>query len=305
MTSSKKDDQLITDANKAFYALTAAEYDKMGRGMLVEMAKTNAANILDRVPGVNPSSTELLDFAAGTGLLALLVAPRCKSVTALDQSEAMIQQLRSKLDAQTDAANRIDNIVPIVTDILAEEEGGNAGLQGRKFDVVTCTNAYHHISDPKKITQVLAGYLKPGGYLAVVDLIKTENSVEFHSAPRTYEREDGSHKQIEDFDAKPAESASGEKKQEAHSHGYGHHHDNHGHSHGHSHGHGHGHSHGHGHASHQHENVIAHRGGFTDAEMDEFFTAADLKLVNMGKSAQFVKDGKTYDNFLAIAQKAS
>lgn len=293
MTSSKKDNQLITDANKAFYALTAAEYDKMGRGMVVEVAKTNAANILDRVPGVDPSSTELLDFAAGTGLLAMLLAPRCKSVTALDQSEAMIQQLRNKLDAQTDAANRIDNIVPVVTDITAEEEGGNGGLEGKKFDVITCTNAYHHISDPKKITQVLAGYLKPGGYLAVVDLIKTEKSAEFHSAPRTFEREDGSHKQIEDFGAKPVESASGDQKQEAHSHGHGHHHDSH------------GHSHGHGHTSSQHENVIAHRGGFTDAEMDEFFTAANLKLVNMGKSAQFVKDGKTYDNFLAIAQKAS
>lgn len=283
MTESKQT-QLITEANKAFYDLTAAEYDKMGREMVVDVAKTNAANILSRVPGISSASTELMDFAAGTGLLAMLVAPQCKSVTAVDQSEAMIQQLRNKLEAQTDSSNRIDNIFPVVTDILAEDSS-DGELKGKQFDVITCTNAYHHISNPKKLTQVLATYLKPGGYLAVVDLIKTEKSVEFHNAPRTFEREDGSHKQIEDFGAKPADSSD--------------HHHQHDHSHAHSHG------HSHGHASHKHENVIAYRGGFTDAEMDEFFTAAGLKLVNMGKSAQFVKDGKKYDNFLAIAQKAS
>ena len=37
--------------------------------------------------------------------------------------------------------------------------------------------------------------------------------------------------------------------------------------------------------------------------METFFSGAGLKLVDMGKSAQFVKDGKSYDNFLAIARK--
>ncbi len=274
-TSKTPSDQLVTDANKAFYALTAAEYDKMGRGMVVEVAKTNAANILARVPGIDASSTELMDFAAGTGLLATFVAPRCKSVTAVDQSEAMIDQLRQKLDAQQDAANRISNIVPVVTDILVD---GESEITGRQYDVITCTNSYHHLSDPARVTQVLASYLRPGGHLAVVDLNKTEDSAEFHTAPRTVEQEDGSHKQVDDFAA--------ETNEHSHAHGHGGHH------------HGHGHSH-----SHNHEHVIAHRGGFTQAEMEAFFSGAGLKLVDMGKSAQFVKDGKAYDNFLAIARK--
>lgn len=288
MTETTPNDRLITEANKAFYALTAAEYDKFGRGMVVEVSKTNATNILARVPNIDPSTTELLDFAAGTGLLAMLLAPRCKSVTALDQSEAMIQQLRNKLDAQT-GADRISNIIPVVADIL-DQDSTSQQLRGKQFDVITCTNAYHHISDPKKVTQALARYLKPGGYLAVVDLIKTERSVEIHNAPRTYERQDGSHKLIEDFGVK-TDNATEDQHHSGH---HGHNHD----------GHEADHSHNHGHASHEHRNVIAHRGGFTEAEMDDFFTAANLKLVNMGKSAQFVKDGKTYDNFLAIAQNA-
>lgn len=290
MTDASNPDQLITNANKAFYALTAAEYDKMGRGMVIDVAKTNAANILERVPGISPDTTELMDFAAGTGLLAMFVAPRCKSVTAVDQSEAMIQQLRNKLDAQDSSKARISNIVPVVIDILDESAEGNE-LEGKQFDVITCTNSYHHLSDPKKVTQVLAKYLSPGGHLAVVDLIKTESSVEFHNAPRTWEQEDGSHKQVDDFGAKSASHSDHQ-----HGHGLGEHH-------GHDHHHHHDHSHSQG--SHKHENVIAHRGGFTDAEMEDFFSSAGLKLVNIGKSAQFVKDGKTYDNFVAIAQKPS
>ncbi len=243
MMSDTNNDQLITDANKAFYALTAAEYDKMGRGMVVDVAKTNATNILARVPSIDSATTELMDFAAGTGLLAMLLAPRCKSVTALDQSEAMIQQLRNKLDAQSNSDDRIDNIVPVVTDIL-DETSGKGPLEGKKFDVITCTNSYHHLSDPKKVTQVLAEYLKPGGHLAVVDLIKTEGSVEFHNAPRTVEGEDGSHKQVDDFGAKTEDDGQ---------HHHHHHHQ----------GHSHGDGHSHGHKSHDHDNVIAHRGGFT------------------------------------------
>ncbi|KAJ9476810.1 hypothetical protein PHBOTO_000494 [Pseudozyma hubeiensis] len=283
--SDSHNSQLITDANKAFYELTAAEYDNMGRGMVVEVARTNAANILARVPNIDSSKTELMDFAAGTGLLAMFLAPRCKSVTAVDQSEAMIQQLRKKLGAQSDTGEKINNIVPVVTDIL--DDSSSSTLQ--KFDVITCTNSYHHIPEPEKVTQVLASYLKPGGYLAIVDLIKTKESAEFHNAPQTFELEDGCHKQVEDFGAKPPD----EHQKETAAHGHESHHSHH-------------HHHGSksGHKTHSHKHIIAHRGGFTDAEMEGFFSAAGLKLVNMGKSAQFVKDGKTYDNFLAIAQKA-
>ncbi|TKY90575.1 hypothetical protein EX895_000573 [Sporisorium graminicola] len=287
-----KNNQLITDANKAFYALTAAEYDKMGRGMAVEAAKTNAANILARVPGIDPTKTELMDFAAGTGLLAMFLAPRCKSVTALDQSDAMIEQLRNKLDAQTDPKDRINNIVPVVTDIL-DEALSDGPLDGKKFDVITCTNSYHHLNDPKKVTQVLASYLKPGGYLAVVDLIKTERSAEFHTAPKTAMQEDGSHKYIVEFGVEPSGQHVHHGDDGHHEHK---HHDHHGHSH--------GHELSSGQATHHHEHVIAHKGGFSEAEMDDFFSAAQLKLVNIGKSVQFVKDGKAYDNFLAIAQKS-
>ncbi len=246
MTDSTKSDQLVTDANKAFYALTAAEYDKIGRGMVVEVAKTNAANILARVPGINASSTTLMDFAAGTGLLAMFLAPRCKTVYAVDQSEAMIQQLHNKLDAQkNDGSNGISNIVAVVTDIL-DGAASNGELKGKQFDVITCTNSYHHLSDPAKVTQVLAEYLKPGGHLAVVDLVKTEKSAEFHSAPRTVEQEDGSHKQVQEFGASTSEHA----EQHEHNHGHGHHH------------HHHEHGHGHVHAGHKHEHVIAHRAAF-------------------------------------------
>ncbi|SNX81663.1 uncharacterized protein MEPE_00368 [Melanopsichium pennsylvanicum] len=250
---------LVTQANKDFYAKTAAEYDKIGKGMVVKVAKTNAANILNRVPGIDDSETELMDFAAGTGLLAMFLAPRCKTVTALDQ----------------------------MADILTEAKEASQ-LEGKTFDVITCTNSYHHIPDPTKVTQILADFLKPGGYLAVVDLIKTDHSAEFHNAPITIEQADGTHRQVRHFSAARSEHA-----------------DNHG-DHHQSHSHAHIHNHGHSEAkSHNHQHVIAHRGGFTKDQIQQFFTSAGLSLVDWGKSAQFEKHGKTYDNFLAIARKSA
>ena len=58
-------DDLVTERNRAFFALTAKEYDRKGKGMAIEAAKGNAQAILERVPGLNTESSLVLDFATG------------------------------------------------------------------------------------------------------------------------------------------------------------------------------------------------------------------------------------------------
>ncbi|RIA98250.1 hypothetical protein C1645_750388 [Glomus cerebriforme] len=53
---------------------------------------------------------------------------------------------------------------------LKESEGDQ--LNGRKFDLIVCVSAYHHIEDIASITRILAFYLKPSGKLIVLDLMK-------------------------------------------------------------------------------------------------------------------------------------
>jgi len=57
--------------------------------------------------------------------------------------------------------------------VCAELRGRDEELDGLKFDVITCNMAYHHFESIGDVTRTLAFFLKPGGVLLVVDILKT------------------------------------------------------------------------------------------------------------------------------------
>ena len=107
------------------------------------------------------ATDEVLDFGAGTGLLATQIAPRVAHVTALDMSGAMLQVLADK---------GVANITPYQGDIFA-------GLPGRYHAIVSCM-ALHHVADTGALMQAFADALQPGGRIALVDLYAEDGS--FH-----------------------------------------------------------------------------------------------------------------------------
>jgi len=104
---------------------------------------------------------QVLDFGAGTGLLATQIAPRVAQVTALDMSGAMLQVLADKGFA---------NITPHQGNIFD-------GLPGRYHAIVSCM-ALHHVADTAALMQAFASALHPGGRIALVDLYEEDGS--FH-----------------------------------------------------------------------------------------------------------------------------
>jgi len=104
---------------------------------------------------------QVLDFGAGTGLLATAIAPHVAQVTALDSSAAMLEVLDGKGCA---------NIATLRQDIFA-------GLPGRYHAVVSCM-ALHHVADTGALLQAFAAALHPGGRIALVDLYLEDGS--FH-----------------------------------------------------------------------------------------------------------------------------
>ena len=207
----------------------------------------------------------------------MLLAPHCHSLTAVDLSPEMIDVLKSKLE---DPANRISNILPVHADLL--QSGSQSKLPHQAYDLITCTNSFHHFADPSKVTKVLASFLKPGGKMAIADLFKTPESEKFHHHLKTADKEDDSH------------SVGGSEKHEDQEGRHKHHHHSHSHQ---------GHQHEQG-QHHGHKHVIAWKGGFTEEQMRGFFTGAGLKMLDMRKSSEFRREGGTYDVFLAIAQRA-
>jgi putative AdoMet-dependent methyltransferase len=107
------------------------------------------------------SSDQVLDFGAGTGLLATAIAPQVAQVTALDTSAPMLKVLDEK---------GFSNITTLHKDIFA-------GLPGQYDAIVSCM-AIHHVADTAALMRAFAIALHRGGRIALVDLYAEDGS--FH-----------------------------------------------------------------------------------------------------------------------------
>ncbi len=111
--------------------------------------------------GINADAPAVLVAGAGTGRHPLQTASRVRGakVLAIDLSAASLAYA-----ARRARALGIANIEFLQADILAL--GGADGL-GRRFDLIESFGVLHHLRDPFAGWRVLAGLLKPGGFMTV------------------------------------------------------------------------------------------------------------------------------------------
>ena len=110
-----------------------------------------------------PSATDrVLDIGAGTGLLALALAPRVQSVWALDISPAMCEYLRTKA-----ASAELDNVEPVLGSAVS------LPLMEESVDLVVSNYCLHHLSDADKIKSLeeIRRVLRPGGTVVLGDMM--------------------------------------------------------------------------------------------------------------------------------------
>lgn len=98
----------------------------------------------------------LLDFGAGTGLIAGGLAPLVAQVHAVDISASMLERLAAK--------DELVGRVQVHCQDLMEQP---LGLQ---VDVVVSAMAMHHVQDTAALLSALVDHLRPGGQLAIADL---------------------------------------------------------------------------------------------------------------------------------------
>lgn len=108
----------------------------------------------------------VLDFGAGTGLLALHLAAHVAHVTALDTSGPMLEVLREKA-----AAAALSHVCTVQSDI-------HAAQFAQPFDAIVSCMALHHVADIPALLAAFARALRPGGRVALVDLYAEDGS--FH-----------------------------------------------------------------------------------------------------------------------------
>jgi len=109
-------------------------------------------------------SMRVMDFGAGTGLIAAAVAQHVARIVAVDTSPSMLEALAAKDELQGRVECRCQDIL-------------ESPLEER-FDAIVSAMALHHVEDTKALLARFAEHLQPGGLLALADLDREDGS--FH-----------------------------------------------------------------------------------------------------------------------------
>lgn len=133
----------------------------------VERARVAARLIGERVT-IGPE-TRLLDFGAGTGLLAQHLAAHVGAIMLVEPSEGMREVLAAKV-----AADVLPGAEVLDLDLAASDPPSDLAC-----DLVASVMAFHHVADIPGALHRLRSLLPVGGHLCIVDLEEEDGS--YHS----------------------------------------------------------------------------------------------------------------------------
>lgn len=132
----------------------------------IERATVAAEHILARV--ATTADTRLLEYGAGTALVAQALRGHVGPMTLADPSEGM----RSAMAAKVEAGALPADARVVELDLAAEPRPDD------RFDLAVAVQVLHHIDDLDPVLAGFAAILEPGGHLCICDLELEDGS--FH-----------------------------------------------------------------------------------------------------------------------------
>ncbi len=117
-----------------------------------------------------------MEFGCGTGLIGLELIDLFSSITFIDASKGMIDEINRKIsDIPSAEAVRIDLL--------------NEKLPDKRFDFIFTSMVLHHIKNIEEILRVLYDLLVEDGKLIIIDLDKDDNG--FHMSEPDFDGHNG------------------------------------------------------------------------------------------------------------------
>lgn len=150
----------------------------------IDRAAAVAQSIAAAVP--LDRTLRLLEYGAGTGLVAQALRHAVGPATLADTSAGMRDVMRAKIEAGTLDDARVWDL-DLATEPVPD---------GEQFDLVVTVLALHHIPEVDRVLRGFADLLAPGGHLCIVDFDEEDGS--FHGEGFTghhgFERADLAHR---------------------------------------------------------------------------------------------------------------
>lgn len=132
--------------------------------MVLQLSNATSSAILENINF--KGDMQVMDFGAGTGLITAQVASHVHSITAVDISESMLNELTQKVNLK-------DKVKAVCQDITKQP-------LGKKFDVIMSAMAMHHVEDTNLLVQRFSEHLNSGAQVALADLDAEDG--DFHPA---------------------------------------------------------------------------------------------------------------------------
>lgn len=140
----------------------AADWDKGDTRQ--KIAQAVFQTITSRIALLN--HMEILDFGCGTGLLSFKIAPMVRSVTGVDLSEKMLEQLEAKNTPHL-------HVTPLCRNIVKEPVD-------KTFNGIVSSMAMHHVEDLDALFKTFRACLKRDGFVAIADLEAEDGTFHTH-----------------------------------------------------------------------------------------------------------------------------
>jgi ubiquinone/menaquinone biosynthesis C-methylase UbiE len=162
-------------SSKDYFEKVADQWDEMRQSFFTEKVRKVAVSKAEVQAGKLAA-----DIGAGTGFITEELIKNGLKVVAVDQSEAMLEEMKKKY-------GRLDTVE------YRRGEFNNLPIQDETVDYVFANMYLHHVELPQVAIEEMARILKPGGKVVITDMDEHEFEflrMEHHDRWMGFKRED-------------------------------------------------------------------------------------------------------------------